>query len=618
MQLRPTLFLLLLLTTTLLSGQDLRIEPPNWWTGMRGDTLQLMIHGTDAGSLDLAVDAPGVTLERTRGADSPNYLFAYLTIGTDAAAGPVRLAFSRDGRPVTTYDYPLLERERPADSYAGFDAHDVIYLITPDRFANGDPTNDASDTLRETTVDRAADYARHGGDLRGITDHLDYIDSMGFTAVWPSPVLENDMDDYSYHGYAITDYYRVDPRFGTLADYRALADSARARGVKLIMDQVVNHIGSRHWWMEDLPYEDWLNYQGQAEPTISNHRRTTHQDPYAARVDAEQMTGGWFVGTMPDLNQRNPFLATYLIQNSLWWIETLGLGGVRQDTYPYPDADFMADWSCRIMEEYPNFSIVGEEWSLNPAIVAYWQRGHANPNGYASCLPSVMDFPLQSALITALNAEETWGTGLVQLYEALANDFQYAAPRDIMVFAENHDMDRLATQLGGDVDHIKMALAYLLTIRGIPQLYYGSEVLIDNDAAPGDHGLIRTDMPGGWAGDSVSAFTGAGLTDQQRDVQDYLHQLLQFRKAHPVIATGETLHFAPHDGTYVYGRYAPDGGERIVVVLNKHDEARTLPAETYRELLGNATEATTLDGTRQDIREGLRVAPGAATIFVLR
>ncbi len=581
---------------------------------MRDSTLQLLIHGTDAGSLTLTVDAPGVRLAGTHTADSPNYLFADLVIAPDAPAGTVTLTFQRDGRTVRTYPYALRERERTPESYAGFDAADAIYLITPDRFANGDPTNDVVDALRETVVDRSEGYARHGGDLRGITDHLGYIDSMGFTAVWPSPVLENDMHAYSYHGYAITDYYAVDPRFGSLSDYRALADAARERGIKLIQDQVVNHCGSGHWWMEDLPFADWLNHQG--EPVITNHRRTTHQDPYAARVDADLLTTGWFVETMPDLNQRNPFVANYLIQNSLWWIETLGLGGVRQDTYPYPDADFLARWSCRIMEEYPNFAIVGEEWAYNPAIVAYWQRGKVNADGYVSCLPSVMDFPIQAALNTALNEDEGWDTGLIKLYEALSNDFQYAAPQDIMVFAENHDMDRLATQLHGDVDLIKMALTYLATVRGIPQFYYGSEVLLDNDEAPGDHGVIRTDMPGGWADDAVSAFTGKGLTADQLGVQDHLRTLLNWRGRHPVVATGNTLHFVPQDGTYVYGRY--DDSERVVVVMNKNDRAVTLPPDRYRQLWGASTTATPLDGPAQEIAAGLTVPGRSATVFVLQ
>ena len=608
------LFLSLLLVTGVAAAQPSRVEPPNWWIGMEDTTLQLLIYGEGLGQARVTLPDSPVHITATRAGDSDNYLFVDLAIPRNLSAGPLTLYFARPGQATVTYDYPLRVRERPATSYRGFTSADAIYLITPDRFASADPGNDKIDGLREASLDRAAAFARHGGDLRGITAHLDYIERMGFTAVWPSPVLENDMPAWSYHGYAITDYYRVDPRFGDLSDYRELADSARTRGLKLIMDQVVNHCGSGHWWMEDLPFADWLNFQDSLQ--VTNHRRTVHQDPYAAGVDRELMTGGWFVPTMPDLNQRNPYLANYLIQNSLWWIETLGLGGVRQDTYPYPDKDFMARWSCRIMREYPAFSIVGEEWSYNPALVAYWQRGHVNADGYASCLPSVMDFPLQAALIAALREPEGWDTGLIKLYEALANDFVYAQPQDLMIFAENHDMDRLATQVGGDVQLVKMALAVLTTMRGIPQFYYGSEVLLDNDSAPGDHGAIRADMPGGWPDDRVNAFTGENLTDDQRAVQQYLQQLLRWRRSQPALARGSTLHFAPREGVYVYGRLHEEA--RVMIVLNKTTVPAALDVQHYAELIGDATLGIAPDGTPYPFAEGVTIPPRSALLLELR
>jgi glycosidase len=582
---------------------------------MASDSLQLLIQGADAGAMEVGIDAAGVTVLSTHTADSPNYLFVNLAIGPRARAGTFELHLSREGRTEHRIDYELKEREFEAAELAGFDATDAIYLITPDRFANGDPTNDTVAGMREGGVDRLGRGTRHGGDLRGIIDRVDYLDELGVTTVWPSPVLENDMGTYSYHGYAITDYYAVDPRFGSLADYRELADELRSHGMKLVMDQVVNHCGSEHWWMKDLPFGDWLNYQ--QSPRTTNHLRTVHQDPYASERDRRLMTQGWFVSSMPDLNQRNPFLARYLIQNSIWWIETLGLGGVRQDTYPYPDPEFLTDWTCAILREYPNFSIVGEEWSYNPAVVAYWQAGKDNPNGYRSCLPSVMDFPLQRALTEALNEPETWGTGLIKLYEALANDFQYADPAKLLVFGDNHDMDRLSTQLGGDVERIKMALTYLLTIRGIPQLYYGTEVLLDNDTAPNDHDIIRSDLPGGWAGDAADVRTGAGLTDAQREVMNYLRILLNWRKATPVVATGKTVHYGPREGVYVYGRYAEDG--RVVVVMNKSSAAVTLDPEGYPELLAGVSRLTELEsGDSVEVVDELTVAPLEAAVFYTR
>ena len=610
---KSSLFISLFVVSALVAGQPLRVEPPNWWIGMEDTTLQLMVYGEGLGHAEVSLPDSEVRVVEVHAGDSDNYVFIDLVIPRTIAPGPVDIHFSRPGRKTITYPFPLLARERKAEAYQGFTSADAIYLITPDRFANGDSANDQVDKLRETSLDRGAGFARHGGDLRGITQNLDYIEQMGFTAVWPSPVLENDMPAWSYHGYAITDFYRVDPRFGDLADYQALADSARQRGLKIIMDQVVNHCGSGHWWMQDLPFADWLNFQDSLR--VTNHRRTVHQDPYAAQVDRERMTGGWFVPTMPDLNQRNPYLANYLIQNSLWWIETLGLGGVRQDTYPYPDKDFMARWSCRIMQEYPDFTIVGEEWSYNPALVAYWQRDHPNADGYVSCLPSVMDFPVQAALVAALREEEGWDTGLIKLYEALANDFIYAHPRDLTIFAENHDTDRLATQLKGDVQLIKMAFAVLSTLRGIPQFYYGSEVLLDNDAAPGDHGIIRADMPGGWPDDPVSAFTRKNLTEDQRAVQQYLQQLLRWRKNQPVIARGTTLHFAPRDGVYVYGRLHEK--QRLLVALNKTVLPVPLDVRHYAELIGDTERGVAPDGTTYSLSEGVTLPPRSALILEL-
>ena len=395
----------------------------------------------------------------------------------------------------------------------------------------------------------------------------------------------------SYHGYAITDYHKVDPRFGSLQDYKELSSKLKDKGMKLIMDQVANHCGLEHWWMKDLPFKDWVNNQKNYEDNIdnwdwkstinSNHRRTTNQDAYASSIDTKGNTDGWFVAGMPDLNQRNPFMATYIIQNSIWWIETLELGGIRQDTYPYPDKDFMSDWAGAIMNEYPNFSIVGEEWSYNPLLVAYWQDGHNNKDGYKSNLRSTMDFPMQKAIVDAFN-EESWDNGLVKIYEGLANDFAYASPKDIMVFLDNHDMSRIHTQLNEDVVNTKMALGYLLCLPRIPQVYYGTEILMNDTAKPGDHGLIRTDFPGGWKGDKVNAFSGEGLSKDQKDMQSYLRKVLNYRKSSKAIHQGKTIHFAPFIATYFLFRIIDD--EVVVVILNKNDEPGSLDLTRYSEI----------------------------------
>jgi len=580
----PQLTVFLLFFTLFSFAQIERVEPPHWWVGMQSSSLQLLVKGAEVGSLQPEIDYPGISIKKVHAADSPNYLFIDLEIDAQASAGKVEIKFKKGRKTKYEYTYELRKRSRAADQFDGFDASDAIYLITPDRFANGNPGNDSVEGLKEQGVDRSAPFARHGGDIEGIIKHLDYLEEMGFTAIWPSPLLENDMPKWSYHGYAITDYYEVDPRFGSLDDYIELAEEARDRGIKIIFDGVVNHCGSGHWWMEDLPFEDWINFQQADSVVVTNHKRTVNQDPYAAEVDQAVMNGGWFVPTMPDLNQRNPFMATYLIQNSIWWIETLGLGGIRQDTYPYPYKDFLTEWTCQIMAEYPNFSIVGEEWSTNPLLVAYWQQGKENPDGYQSCLNSVMDFPIQEKLVQALNEDDSqWGKGLNTLYDALANDFVYANPLDIMVFGDNHDMDRLYTSLNGDQQLMGMALAYLLTVRGIPQLYYGTEALINNDGYPGDHGIIRTDFPGGWAGDKVNIVTGENLSPEQAEIKAYLKALLNWRKSQPAIHYGKTKHFAPQDATYAYFRYTDE--EMVMVVLNKNDQTMRLNPDHFAEVL---------------------------------
>jgi glycosidase len=563
-----------------------RIEPPNWWVGFKNTELQLMVKHNRINEAQPEISYPGVSIKKVSTGESPNYLFIDLNIAESTTAGTFDIVFKLKNGKRLIHSYELKSREKSSVDYVGFNSSDVIYLITPDRFSNGNPSNDIAPKLKEKTVNRQDDYARHGGDIKGITNQLDYIEDMGFTAVWPSPVLTNDMPRASYHGYAMTDFYQVDPRFGNLTDYRELADKARQRGIKLIMDQVANHCGSEHWWMKDLPFKDWVNYQddfkNKSELKTSNHRRTSNQDGYASNYDKELLSNGWFVSSMPDLNQRNPFLAAYIIQNSIWWIETLGLGGIRQDTYPYPDKAFMANWAGSIMNEYPNFSIVGEEWSYNPLLIGYWQQGANNRDGYESNLKSTMDFAMQRLIIEALTEEEQWDKGLVKIYEGLANDFHYASPKDIMIFPDNHDMSRIFTQLNENITDTKTALSYLLVLPRIPQIYYGTEILMNDTANPGDHGLIRTDFPGGWEGDSVNAFTGEGLSDDQIDMQSYVKKLLNYRKESKAIHQGKTIHFAPDDGVYVLFRILDD--ETVVHIINKNNEPVELDLSRYQEL----------------------------------
>ncbi|MDT7831577.1 glycoside hydrolase family 13 protein [Flavobacteriaceae bacterium S356] len=603
-----------------------RVEPPNWWVGFENSQVQLLIKHPNIGKAELTIEYPGVVIEKLHKAKSPNYLFVDLNISNKTKPGTFDLIFKLENGEEKIHTYELKAREKEADKYVGFNSSDVIYLITPDRYVNGNPNNDIFEDLNEKKINRKDDYARHGGDITGITNHLDYIADMGFTAIWSSPLLINDMKQGSYHGYAMTDYYKVDPRFGTLDEYRKLADEGRKRGIKLIMDQVANHCGLYHWWMKDLPFEDWLNYQKNYEDNIedwnwkktkfSNHRRTANQDVYASEIDKEGLTDGWFVEAMPDLNQRNPYMATYIIQNSIWWIETLGLGGIRQDTYPYPDKEFMAKWAGAIMKEYPNFNIVGEEWSYNPLLIGYWQQGKVNKDGYNSNLRSSMDFAMQSLVVQALNEEESWDKGLVKIYEGLANDFAYYNPKDIMVFPDNHDMSRIFTQLKGDVHKTKMALSYYLMMPRTPQIYYGTEILMDDFKKPGDHGLIRTDFPGGWDGDAVNAFTGKGLTAAQKDMQMFLKKLLNYRKSSKAMHDGKTIHFAPRGGLYVLFRMYED--EVVAIILNKSDRT-SVSTEMMKEIGIKGKKVKNIITDEEMIWEGeLKINPKGVTLLTTK
>ena len=582
---KKLIFIAVLFFTTSLFSQINKIEPPFWWAGMNNHQLEIMIYGDGISQYKPSIENTAIKLVEVKRTENENYLFLNLDL-EKAVSGIFKIKFSKKGRRNNfSINYELKERKPNSEKREGFNSSDVIYLITPDRFSNADTSNDIVKGLKETKIDRKNDYARHGGDIKGITNHLDYIDEMGFTAIWSTPVLTNDMEKSSYHGYAITDLYQPDPRFGTMDEYIDLATKSKERGIKFVMDQVANHIGLGHWWMKDLPSKNWVNYQKEyleGELVITNHRRTTNQDKYASKIDKNLMSEGWFVSAMPDLNQKNPLVANYLIQNSIWWVETLDLCGIRQDTYPYPDKYFMSKWAGAIMAEYPNFSIVGEEWSLNPLLVGYWQNGAKNKDGYQSNLSSSMDFPMQRAIVDALNENESWDKGFVKMYEGLANDFYYTKPNDIMIFPDNHDMSRIYTQLNEDIVNTKMALGYLLTLPRIAQVYYGTEILMNDTAKPGDHGLIRTDFPGGWKGDKVNAFTGEGLSQDQKEMQSFLKKVLNYRKNSKAIHSGETLHFAPNNNVYVLFRILND--EIVAVILNKNEESINLDLTRFEEI----------------------------------
>ncbi|WP_323847434.1 glycoside hydrolase family 13 protein [Microbulbifer magnicolonia] len=581
-----------------------RVEPPNWWTGMAVPDLQLMLHGEDIAGLQAQLDYPGVTLLGTERTENANYLFLDLQVSPEAEPGTVEIALRGDGETRAVIHYELKQRAPDSAARRGFDSSDAIYLITPDRFANGDPGNDSTaDTLEGP--DRGHPGGRHGGDIAGMRARLDYIAGMGFTQIWPNPLVENDQPEYSYHGYSATDHYKIDSRFGSNEQFREFVSAAREKGLGVIQDVVLNHIGSGHWWMGDLPSADWLNGSGiqKGEYAITNHSRFTHVDPYASEIDKRGFVDGWFVDSMPDMNQRNPLLANYLIQNSLWWIEYAGLSGIRADTYAYSDAEFLQQWAARIHREYPGFNIVGEEWTRNAALVAHWQQADGD-QVTGGRLKSMMDFPLHYALREGLAQPDSWDSGLIQLYEGLANDFLYPQPERLVIFGGNHDTSRLYSQLDEDPALFKMAVAYIATMRGIPQFFYGDEVLMQSPKER-DDGIVRSDFPGGWAGDRSNAFTGKGLSKQQQQAQETVRKLFSWRKQTPAVHSGELKHFSPANGTYVYFRY--DDRDKVMVAFNKSDQPQALDTSRFAEVIDGETRGT-------DIVSGRRYALDELTV----
>jgi glycosidase len=609
-------FFILILSAISLSNfaaEITRTEPAFWWVGMKNPELQIMFYGKNIGRSTVQFEYPGVRLKETVRPDNPNYLFLYLEIGKEAKAGNIRFQFTESKKTITR-TYELKNREKSA-GMQGFNPSDVLYLIMPDRFANGDVSNDVWD---DEPIDRNDQYARHGGDFAGIAKHLDYLSGLGVTAIWLNPVMENKMyhDGYQgYHGYAVTDFYKIDKRLGSNEDYCRLIEQIHQKGMKIVMDMIYNHCGSLHWWMKDLPYKDWLNYQEGFVPTT--HNLLTVPDVHAPQSEKDALTKGWFVPAMPDLNQKNPVLADYLIQNSIWWIEYARIDGIRHDTHPYADYDFLSQWCKAVLKEYPAFNIVGESWYANSAPLAWWQAG-SKESDKQSHLKTVMDFNLMGTINQALAFQSDYTNPFRPIYEVLALDFLYADLNNILIFLDNHDTSRFFKHGETNLDRYKQALALLLTTRGIPQIYYGTEILMYGEKNEGD-GMLRKDFPGGWPGDAINAFTPSERTNLQNEAWDYLHKLLQWRKTNKAIAEGKLIHYAPtaETGCYVYARIA--GKDRVLVVLNGSNDTQTLPSEKYREVIGDATQGKDIiSGQMIHLKENIVVSPKSVFIMELK
>lgn len=588
-----------------------KTAPGFWWAGMKNPELQILLYGEQISNADVTLTGKGVILKEVVKQENPNYLLLYLDLTeADAQTLTIRL---KQGKKLTEIPYELKARVRKGEDIKGFTAEDVLYLIMPDRFANGNQENDIIKGMKESTTDRNNLYARHGGDLQGIANHLTYISDLGATAIWLNPTQENDMKEGSYHGYAITDYYQIDRRFGTNQEFKELVKQAHSQGLKVVMDMIFNHCGNENYLFADKPSKEWFNFSSNYVQT--SFKTANVMDIHASNYERRIATDGWFASVMPDFNQRNRHVARYLIQNSIWWIEYAGINGIRQDTHPYADFDFMSQWCKEVNEEYPYFNIVGETWLNSNVQIAYWQKDSKIAAPKNSYLPTVMDFPLQGLMNQAFD-EETgeWGGGLYRLYDYLSQDLVYANPMGLLTFLDNHDTSRFASDKdkANNLTRYKQALAFMLTTRGIPQIYYGTEILMSGNKGNGD-GALRRDFPGGWKGDEINAFSEKGRTALQNEAFNYTRKLLQWRKGNLAVTKGNMKHFSIRQGIYVYQREY--NGQSVVVFMNGTNSSQELELTPYREVLPSDSSTDLLSEKTIKLTDKLSLNPRETLIL---
>lgn len=588
-----------------------KTAPEFWWAGMKNPELQILLYGEQISNADVTLTGKGVILKEVVKQENPNYLLLYLDLTkADAQTLTIRL---KQGKKLTEIPYELKARVRKGEDIKGFTAEDVLYLIMPDRFANGNQENDIIKGMKESATDRNNLYARHGGDLQGIANHLTYISDLGATAIWLNPTQENDMKEGSYHGYAITDYYQIDRRFGTNQEFKELVKQAHSQGLKVVMDMIFNHCGNENYLFADKPSKEWFNFSSNYVQT--SFKTANVMDIHASNYERRIATDGWFASVMPDFNQRNRHVARYLIQNSIWWIEYAGINGIRQDTHPYADFDFMSQWCKEVNEEYPYFNIVGETWLNSNVQIAYWQKDSKIAAPKNSYLPTVMDFPLQGLMNQAFD-EETgeWGGGLYRLYDYLSQDLVYANPMGLLTFLDNHDTSRFASDKdkANNLTRYKQALAFMLTTRGIPQIYYGTEILMSGNKGNGD-GALRRDFPGGWKGDEINAFSEKGRTALQNEAFNYTRKLLQWRKGNLAVTKGNMKHFSIRQGVYVYQREY--NGQSVVVFMNGTNSSQELELTPYREVLPSDSSTDLLSEKTIKLTDKLSLNPRETLIL---
>ena len=614
---RKLFLLLTFLASTSYAQKGLsHIDPPFWWTNMPKSNLQLMLHGENIGGLTPSFEYTGVTMESTTKLGNPNYLVINLSISPKTQPGMFKIRLKDGKKTVLKFDYELKERTKETKRNLGFDGSDVIYLLMPDRFANGNKANDSIPGMLEG-VDRENPDARHGGDIKGVSDHLDYIKELGMTAVWLTPTFENDQTpEYgAYHGYAATDLYKVDRRFGSNEEFKAFVKKCHDMDMKVIMDMIHNHIGDQHWWMKDLPTDDWVHDLEKYGTT--SFRGEVQSDPYASQYDKDKLIKGWFVKELADLNQKNPVLAEYLIQNSIWWLEYSGVDGIRMDTYVYPYKEYLTDWVSEVLSAYPNFNIVGESWVNEVAHEAYWQEDpDGKEDGYNSKLPSVTDFQVTFSVDKALTEDFGWDTGLRRLYYTISQDRLYTDAKKNVVFLDNHDLERFSNRVNNDFELFKMGYAYLMTTRGIPQVYYGTELMLGNIESE-NWSKQRSDMKGGWEGDDRSVFVPEQRTESEQAAFDFVKKITNWRKTASAIHNGDLIHFVPEDNMYVFFRF--NNEQTVMVIMNRNDETKMIDRNRFAEFLDDFSEGRNIiDDTKINVSEDFEIGPKRTAIFELK
>ncbi len=588
MKVRLIVILLLLLPVARLLAQIPpleRVEPAFWWVGMKNPKLQLIVHGEKIAGRAAKLNYPGVKLVAVHKVENPNYLFLDLEVSQIAKPGAFTIAFTKPGVQNLQFRYELKERNHSATWAQGVTNKDLIYLIMPDRFSNGDPSNDSKPGMLETAVARDSIYYRHGGDIQGVINHLGYLKDLGVTAVWLTPEIENNEPQASYHGYAVTDHYKIDPRYGTNELYKTFVEKCHAMGLKVIKDLVHNHVGTEHWFIKDMPMKSWVHQW--PEFTRSNFRDAAVMDPHGSALDKKIMLDGWFDKRMADMNENNPYVQNYLTQNHIWWVEYAGVDGFRLDTYPYNDAAYMADWAQKVKAEFPHLSIFGETLVWAVSNQAYFTQGNTVNRGFDTHLPGITDAQIKDAIAEALNGKEGWTDGVNRLYAVLAQDFMYQDPTRNVVFLDNHDMSRFYSIVGEDFTKFKSGMAMLLTMRGVPQMYYGDEILMKNLSKP--DGLVRLDFPGGWAKDTVNKFTPQGRNKIENEAFNYVRTLANYRKKTTALQTGKLMQYLPRYGIYTYFRY--DAQKTVMVIYNGNDKDTQLSTKDFYQRMAGFNSA---------------------------